>query len=45
MDFEDFDEMGEIQSLQSLEIEMTSFFWTWDDLATYGQPTINHVQQ
>jgi hypothetical protein len=34
--FRDFDEMGEIQSLQSLEIEMSSFFWTWDNLVIYG---------
>jgi hypothetical protein len=28
--------MGEIQSFHSLEIEMSSFFWTWDNLAIYG---------
>jgi hypothetical protein len=28
--------MWEIQSLQSLEIRMSSFFWTWDNLAIYG---------
>jgi hypothetical protein len=28
--------MWEIQSLQSLEIRMSSFFWTWDTLAIYG---------
>jgi hypothetical protein len=28
--------MREIQSLQSLEIRMSSFLWTWDNLSIYG---------
>jgi hypothetical protein len=36
MDLRDFDEMWEIQSLQSLEIRMSSFLWTLENLVIYG---------
>jgi hypothetical protein len=36
MDLRDFDEMWEIQSLQSLQIRMSSFLWTWENLVIYG---------
>jgi hypothetical protein len=32
----DFDEMWEIHSLQSLEIRMSSYLWTWENLVIYG---------
>jgi hypothetical protein len=28
--------MWEIQSLRSLEIRMSSFLWTWENLVIYG---------